>query len=801
MKENDNDIYKYQPLWGNWYIDMPIGKGSFGSVYKIIREELGHTYTSAVKIISIPSEDQYREAEASFGHDEATLSGYFEDIVKNIVNEVNMLYSLSGNSNIVAYQDHKVVKKEDGIGWDVLIRMEYVTSLRKYLVDRQMTREEIVRLGIDICTALELCSKKGIIHRDIKDENIFINEDGIFKIGDFGIAKELSKSGRAASMRGTPLYMAPEVFRGDKYDAAVDIYSLGIVLYKLMNNGRMPFMPPYPQAIRFKDSEEALEKRMMGQNLPMPARSGESIGKIVLKACAYKAEDRYKKASEMKRELETALAGMPDEERDEKVTIAAAKKEVSEKSEIIKEAEISGKTNDDKTENDMTKSLFYNVTQAADIQENQNKTMSIFDSNSVTLGKEKTIPETQLYEETVGSGNETLSIFGSQKSVGDKDKEQDNEQDRDKNPEYQIPLGTTTSGCWNRTISEKTAEEEKCESKSIAEKPTKKRNNKLWKFGGIVAAAMAIILCLIFWNNSNKENLNDSSETASLSDVTTSDVEVTESPTWTDNTHEYVYFGSYPQTEVKGNELTLAIKNASYDNNGNATVAGVKYKQISSEDATYINPGGGDGFYYYNWSAGGNRYFRYEPIKWRVLSNDGTELFLLSEYCLTDQKYNETVTDVTWETCTMRFWLNDTFLTEAFTKIEQKAINETTVVNDNNPEYGTKGGNNTADKIFLLSIDESRSTTYGFSSDWDEYDAARAAYNTDFAWAKGAYSDYGNTIYRSAAVWGLRSSGDNGYSSARILGGSDIDRSGRSVDHYDIALRPALKINLTSVIE
>jgi serine/threonine protein kinase len=152
MADNRDDIYKHQPLWENRYIDMPIGRGSFGSVYKISREDMGHKYTSAVKIISIPSDKQYKEAEASFGGDEASLSGYFEDIVHNIVNEINMLYSLSGNSNIVAYQDHKVIKRVDRLGWDILIRMEYVTALKKYTTSHQMTKREITQLGIDICT-------------------------------------------------------------------------------------------------------------------------------------------------------------------------------------------------------------------------------------------------------------------------------------------------------------------------------------------------------------------------------------------------------------------------------------------------------------------------------------------------------------------------------------------------------------------------------------------------------------------------------------------------------------------------
>jgi serine/threonine protein kinase len=357
MADNKDDIYQYQPLWENWYIDTPIGKGSFGSVYKISREDMGHKYTSAVKIISIPSDEQYKEAEATFGGDEASLSGYFEDIVHNIINEVNMLYNLSGNSNIVDYQDHKVVKKEDRIGWDILIRMEYVTALKKYIAGHQMSKGEIIQLGIDICSALELCSKKGIIHRDIKDDNIFVNQDGAFKLGDFGISKELSKSGRAASMRGTPLYMAPEVYRGDKYDAAVDIYSLGIVLYKLLNHGRMPFMPPYPEMIRFKDGEAALDKRMSGQQLPQPDQAGEVLGKVIIKACAYQSENRYATATEMKRELESVLSRLPDAAKDELVTMLNTKSQESSPTVGLFGAELAGQIPEstDKPENELEK--------------------------------------------------------------------------------------------------------------------------------------------------------------------------------------------------------------------------------------------------------------------------------------------------------------------------------------------------------------------------------------------------------------------------------------------------------------
>ena len=93
-----------------------------------------------------------------------------------------------------------------------------------------------------------------------------------------------------------------------------------------------------------------------------------------------------------------------------------------------------------------------------------------------------------------------------------------------------------------------------------------------------------------------------------------------------------------------------------------------------------------------------------EPIKWRVLSVHGNDAFLLADQNLDVKPYNEVRTSKTWETCTLRTWLNDTFLDTAFTSAEQAAIKNTTVVNDDNHRYGIEGGENTTDKVYLLSL-------------------------------------------------------------------------------------------------
>ena len=97
-----------------------------------------------------------------------------------------------------------------------------------------------------MCSALELCRENNIIHRDIKPQNIFVSRYGVFKLGDFGVAKA-STIRTSADKVGTYSYMAPEVYKGKGYDDRVDIYSLGMVLYWLLNERRGPFLPMPPQ--------------------------------------------------------------------------------------------------------------------------------------------------------------------------------------------------------------------------------------------------------------------------------------------------------------------------------------------------------------------------------------------------------------------------------------------------------------------------------------------------------------------------------------------------------------------------
>ena len=198
-----------------------------------------------------------------------------------------------------------------------------------------------------------------------------------------------------------------------------------------------------------------------------------------------------------------------------------------------------------------------------------------------------------------------------------------------------------------------------------------------------------------------------------------------------------------------------------------------------------------------------------QPIKWRVLSVDGDDAFLMADQGLDCKKYNETKTDVTWENCTLRSWLNgydasnnvdekdyssDNFINTAFTMGERSAIQYSWVVNDDNPTYGTEGGNSTADEVYLLSIEEASNVAYGFDSKFDGSSATREMRATEYAVQRGAGS-YTVTGYAGNNTWWLRSPGSDSSDASVVR--YDGWLNCYCVKHSIVPVRPVLHLNLS----
>ena len=295
-----------------WNITRLLGEGSYGKVFEIERSEFGQTYRAALKVITVPQSSAEVRSVISEGMSVSQAEAYFHGIVEELMHEFSIMFKLKGTANVVSCEDLRVLEHPDGIGWDILIRMELLHPLLPYVYEHPMARRDIIRLGIDICKALELCQRYNIIHRDIKPENIFISDNRDYKLGDFGIARTIERTTSGLSKKGTYSYMAPEVYAGREYGFSVDTYSLGLVLYRMLNKNRGPFLPQPPEAITFSSREQALARRISGEALPRPFYGEGRLGEIVLKACAFDPKDRYSSPQQLRQELEAILYTQTD---------------------------------------------------------------------------------------------------------------------------------------------------------------------------------------------------------------------------------------------------------------------------------------------------------------------------------------------------------------------------------------------------------------------------------------------------------------------------------------------------------
>ncbi len=284
-------------VWPGWETVGLLGRGNFGAVYEIERDMLGEKEKAALKVITIPQSSSDIDELYGEGYDDASITSTFQTYLKNIVAEYSLMRKMNGSANVVNCDDIRYVQHDDGIGWDIFIKMELLTPLTKSL-EKSISDEQVAQIGADICKALILCNKHNIIHRDIKPANIFVSENGDYKLGDFGIAKTVEKTSGGTKI-GTYEYMAPEVYHDQPYGRTVDIYSLGMVLYWLLNERRTPFLKMPPSLPTSTEKEQARKRRFGGEPIPAPAHGSDELKRIVLKACAFDPKDRYQSAEEM----------------------------------------------------------------------------------------------------------------------------------------------------------------------------------------------------------------------------------------------------------------------------------------------------------------------------------------------------------------------------------------------------------------------------------------------------------------------------------------------------------------------
>ncbi len=304
-------IFQGRSVFDNWQIAELIGEGDFGSVYRLTKTEAGKELISALRVVTVPRSAEEVTSLEAMGYSDDDIYDFFSEKAGRLDREISQTEKLSGLDNIVSYAEHTVIKSSVETRWDILIRMELLTPLENVLQTKGIMLSEVLKLGIDICHALEICEQNGIPELEIKPEHIFVSPNGDYKLGDLGMTKIARKSSGVIPKSNVQIYTAPEIYAGKEHRPCSDLYSIGLILYKLLNNNKLPFSEYFSGT---PDEKAIFGELMKGRKLPPPANATEEQFRIISKACAFDPEKRYQTPYDLRMDLASEFNGFTDKQ-------------------------------------------------------------------------------------------------------------------------------------------------------------------------------------------------------------------------------------------------------------------------------------------------------------------------------------------------------------------------------------------------------------------------------------------------------------------------------------------------------
>lgn len=595
--------------------------------------------------------------------------------------------------------------------------------------------EIALRLGNDLLPLLQTCMEKQIIHRDIKSQNIlydgdFRNDEG-FLLGDFGEAR--NDNDGTVTGRGTLSTMAPEIIGFDKdirHDHKLcDMYSLGLVMYYYLNDRTYPFGNAEKDHYARIDNKGAL---------PPPKYGSAELKALIVKATQYYPKDRFASPGEMFTELKqceeyrTFILGKVSPEED---TLNSHDELFKENKRLFDEL---------REENSRMRDEWRAEIERIHLEfvEKEKRLQSQIDAMQEQI-------------EQLKQQNASLSGAADLNETADSS--------------VREPYGRREVDTMEDENREKAADEQIEESDALREESFSEEGED----DAVPDEAIEETEVLSEGSSSEKEDWKEDYDTV----IMASDVLSKESPSAEVDRNATA---DKPMQEPYGRRKKSLSAEVDWDATPDKPIQEPYGRIVPVKSDQPLSVKAGERLLFGQYPQGANG--EMAPLEWRVLDVRGSKALLITEKLIDYVPYNKEYISVTWESCSLRKWLNTDFVMKAFGTQKPPRVARSAIQNRDNQDYGTDGGNWTNDRIFALSIDEAEKY---FTSDM-----GRVGHITDYVHSKENDGEDGS------AFWWLRSPGSLSILAAGVNDDGSVSGYGKMVKLIKAAVRPALWLNL-----
>ena len=289
--------HKVSPLLDAMEVGECFAQHDGAACYRILHPESGREFV--LKHISVPAGEEQVEALLLTGAyaSQEEADAYYRKEAEALVREAENRKKLLDCPYILPFLGVQMEKKP-GVGYDIYAVLPKRNSLEGYLNENAVSHLRGINMGIDLCVALAALREEGYVHGNLKPGNVFFSDTGRFLLGDFGLISTEDMQYAVLPEQYRSSYSAPELSGFLGLNETVDIYSLGMILYRIYNGTHAPFEDE-------KTGARAAEaRRLAGEALPAPIYADYELAEIILKACAFEPAERYQSPEEMRVELE-----------------------------------------------------------------------------------------------------------------------------------------------------------------------------------------------------------------------------------------------------------------------------------------------------------------------------------------------------------------------------------------------------------------------------------------------------------------------------------------------------------------